>query len=62
VQVHPIKPVLKARGSTLLKVKCVGPLHNVAFNVSLRRYTKAIQVDAAGVKAGAYTRPLISST
>jgi len=32
VQVDPIKPVLKAPGTILLKLRCDGPLSNAAFN------------------------------
>ena len=39
MQVDPIKPVLKAPGSMLLKLRCDGPLSSVAFNFNLRRYT-----------------------
>jgi len=39
VQVKPMKPVLKAPGSMLLKLRCDGPLSNFAFNFNLRRYT-----------------------
>ena len=41
VQVDPVKPVLKAPGSMLLKLRCDGPLSNVAFNFNLRRYSLA---------------------
>jgi len=34
---NPIKPVLKAPGTTLLKLRCHGPLSNVAFKFNLRR-------------------------
>jgi hypothetical protein len=42
VQVHPIKPVLKAPGSMLLKVRCDEPLSNVAFNFNLRCYSVGV--------------------
>ena len=39
VQVDPIKPVLKAPGAMLFKVRYDKPLSNFAFNFNLRRYT-----------------------
>jgi hypothetical protein len=36
-----MKPVLKALGSVLLKLRYHGPLSNFAFNFNLRRYTLA---------------------
>ena len=39
MQVHPIKPTLKAPGSVRLKLKCDEPLSNFAFNCNLRRYS-----------------------
>jgi len=33
-----MKPVLKAPGSVLLKLRYDGPLSNFAFNLNLRRY------------------------
>ena len=39
VQVDPTKPTLKAPGTKRLKLKCVEPLSDVAFNFNLRRYT-----------------------
>jgi len=40
-----MRPVLKAPGSTLLKLRYDGPLPNFAFKFNLRRYTL---VNAAG--------------
>ena len=40
MHVDPMKPVLKASGSVLLKLRCDGPLSSVAFNLYLRRCTK----------------------
>ena len=40
MQVNPIKLVLKAPGPILLKLRCDGPLSNVAFKFNLRRHTK----------------------
>jgi len=40
VQVDPIKPVLTAPGSILLKLRCDGPLSNFAFDLNVRRYIK----------------------
>jgi len=74
VQVDPIRPTLKAPGSNLLELQSDALLSSFAFNLNLRRY---MQVGRAGVfkvaysnedralkdlKAGAYTRPLFSST
>jgi len=53
VQVDPIKPTLKAPGSERLKLKCDEVLSSVAFNFSLRRYSKATKV--GGVKDGGYS-------
>ena len=39
VQVDPMKSVLKAPGSMLLKLRYDGPLSNFAFKFDLRRYT-----------------------
>ena len=53
MQVDPIKPTLKAPGSERLKLKCDEVLSSVAFNFSLRRYSKATKV--GGVKDGGYS-------
>ena len=50
-QADPIKPVLKAPGSLLLKLRCDGPLSNVAFNFNLRRCTKEGEADP-GLRSG----------
>ena len=39
MQVHPIKPKLKAPGTTLLTLKCDEPLSTFAFKINLRHYT-----------------------
>jgi len=44
VQVDPIKPVLKAPASKLLKLEDEEMLSNLAFKFSLRRYTKGLLV------------------
>ena len=70
MQVEPIKPVLKAPGSMLLKLRYDGPLSNFAFKVNLRRYNeggrggvvKWLSESAMYTEAGAYTRSLFSST
>jgi len=65
VQVDPIKPTLKAPGTKLLKLECDESLSNFDFNVNLRRYTTVYfgqLLEAGGTWAGAYTRPLFSST
>jgi hypothetical protein len=61
VQVDPMKPTLKPPRSKRLKLEHEKPLSSVAFNFNLRRYMKAVDI---GIKqeAGAYTRPLFSST
>jgi len=41
VQVDPIKPMLKAPGIKLLKLKYDKPLSNFAFKFNLRRYSEA---------------------
>jgi len=41
VQVDPIKPVLKAPGSVLLKLRCDKLLSTFAFKLKLRRYNAA---------------------
>jgi len=67
VQVDPIKPTLKAPGYARLKLKCDDMLSNFAFKLNLRRYMRALlpfhfpHADYS-VWAGAYTRPLFSST
>jgi hypothetical protein len=38
VQIDPIKPVLKAPGSMLLKLRYDRPLPKIAFKFNLRRY------------------------
>jgi hypothetical protein len=60
-----MKPVLKTPGPTLLKLIYDGPLSNFAFNFNLRRYTKELVLfleAPVASEAGAYTRPLLSST
>jgi hypothetical protein len=47
VQVDPIKPTLKAPGTTRLKVKYDERLSNFAFKFNLRRYNEAVLVPAA---------------
>ena len=42
VQVEPMKTVLKAPGSKILKLREDEPLSNFAFNFYLRRYTGAV--------------------
>jgi hypothetical protein len=72
VQVGPIKPTFKAPGTKRLKLKYAVPLSNFAFKFNIRRYTKMsnphyppeIQAETTLINftAGAYTRPLLSST
>jgi hypothetical protein len=70
VQLDRIKPKLKPPETQRLKLKYVKLLSDFAFKFNLRRYTKLppylyvifltiLLVDRA---AGAYTRPLLSST
>ena len=42
-----MQPVLNAPGSMLLKLRRDGPLSNFAFNLNLRRYTKASDTNMA---------------
>ena len=44
MQVDPIKSVLKAPGSMLLKPICDEPLSNFAFKFILRRYTMGVPI------------------
>jgi len=66
VQVDPIKPKLKASGTKRLILNYDEPLSNFAFKFSLRRHNlEYLQLlyDAIDTPAaGAYTRPLFSST
>ena len=67
MQVDPMKPTLKAPGSERLKLKCDEPLSNFAFKFNLRRYIEGgrsflAMFDSDAPKAGAYTRPHLSST
>ena len=72
MQVDPIKPTLKSPETKYLKLNCDEPLSSFGFNFNLRRY---IEESAGGdacrdavmdahdtCSAGAYTRPLFSST
>jgi len=65
--------MLKAPGSILLKLSHDGPLSSVAFKLNLRRYSMVAEgatfIDVGGqstrpgaTRAGAETRPLLSST
>ena len=40
MQFDPIKPTLKAPGTTLFKLKCDEPFSNFGFRFNLRRYSK----------------------
>ena len=42
MQVHPIKSMLKAPGTMLLKLKYDEPLSTFAFKFNVRRYIKAL--------------------
>jgi hypothetical protein len=61
VQVDPIKPTLKAPGIKRLKLVRDDPLTNFAFKFNLRRYNEVAHPQDVN-QAGAYTRPLFSST
>ena len=62
VQVDPTKATVKAPGTKRLKLNHDKLLSRLAFNFNLRRYTMAERFGMEGLKAGAYTRPLFSST
>jgi len=74
VQVEPIKPMLKAPRTKRLKLSNVEPPPNFSFEINVRRYTEAAKnkftelhhsfeaARSAETQAGAYTRPLLSST
>jgi hypothetical protein len=65
VHVDPIKPTLTAPGTKRLKLKYYILLSTFAFKVNLRRYdTCYVRFCASDytLEAGAYTRPLLSST
>ena len=42
MQDEPMKPVLKAPGTMLLKLRCDGPLPIFAFNLNMRQYSQAV--------------------
>ena len=76
MQVEPLKSKLKATGAERLKLKHDDLLSRFAFKFNLRRYNMALRTTilakmtnrlmslatANGLAAGAYTRPLFSST
>ena len=69
MQVAPIKPTLKAPGTERLQLKYEELLSNFGFKFNLRRYSKMAketEVESlyflGEMQAGAYTRPLFSST
>jgi len=68
VQVEAMKPSLKTPGSMLSKLIYDGPLSNFALKMNLHRYSTAAAANiraahsGAALAAGAYTRPLFSST
>ena len=51
MQVVPIKPKLKPPGAKRLILKYDGPLSGFAFELILRRYTKAASTEAAAAAA-----------
>jgi len=66
-----MKPTLKAPGYKHLKLEHENLLSNFAFNFNLRRYNEEDEEKEANkfqlyrekeAEAGAYTRPLLSST
>jgi len=75
VQVDPIKPTLKPPGTKHSRLKCDELLSSFGFKFNLRRYIKGCsRYELLGKRgessvfhvryfeAGAYTRPLVSST
>jgi len=69
VHVDPMKPKLKPPGTKRLKLKCHILLSKFAFKFNLGCYTSVTRTSrtpprsrAGGSWAGAYTRPLFSST
>ena len=62
VQVEPMKPVLKAPGSTLLRLRCDGPLSNFAFKFNSRRYTQGRRAECGDAPTHVHGRGLRSST
>ena len=69
MQIDPVKPMLNQPESKRLKLKCDKLLSTIGFNFNLRRHTKGAENAALrernGVlesEAGAYTRPVFSST
>ena len=66
MQVAGIKPTLKAPGTKRLKPTCDELLSNSAFIFNLRCYNavkrELERVELYRAKAGAYTRPLLSSS
>jgi hypothetical protein len=71
VQVHPIKPTLKAPGAKRLKLKCDALLSKCAFNFSLRHYSTVelarsgpacLGAAATFAEAGPATNSLLSLT
>jgi len=76
VQVETMKPKLKPPGTKRLKLKCDVLLSTLAFKINLRRYMEdrrirdadegvtreAAERNAGTLGAGAYPRPLLSST
>ena len=73
VQVDPVEPMLKAPGNKRLKLKFDKLLSSFAYNFNLRHFTKengcrwnewtcARAARGGHLEAGAYTRPLSSST
>ena len=70
MQVDPVKPMLKAPGIKLLKLRYDETLSNFAFNIDLRRYTTAavfngteqLEAHTYTLQAGAYTGSHFRST
>ena len=58
-QVDPIKPVLKAPGYFLLKLRCGGPLSNIAFNFTLSRYMPEAWASANSNRLGFVDAPVL---
>ena len=61
VQVHPIKPTLKAPGARRLKLKYDELLSSFALKFNLRRYTEAMyNLGIAQAEAGEVNRAIIA--
>ena len=63
MQVEPIQPKLKPPGTKRVNLKLDDLLSTSAFRLNLRRYGEVDALETLlNYQAGAYTRPLLSST